>query len=217
MKLPKFAGRILGAVLGMSVMASIAAQAADGQTYQFRVYVEGKPIGTQSFVVSSEGERTQIRIEALFEVKYWVYTAYRYRHTNTETWKDGCLHAIQAQTDDNGTSLFVRGDREGEGLTLVTHEGTRVEQGCIKTFAYWDPDFLDSRTLLNSQTGEMNRVTVKALGEEEISVGNQTVAAARYRLAAEKFSIDLWYSAGGEWLALQSTTEKGSTLRYERE
>jgi hypothetical protein len=212
-----FAGPVLTAVFVMVVMAPVAVLAADGQTYRFKVYLENKPIGGQSFVVSSEGERTQIRIEALFEVKYWIYTAYRYRHTNTETWKDGCLHAIQAQTDDNGTSLFVRGEREDGGLALVTHDGTRTEQGCIKTFAYWDPDFLDSRKLLNSQTGEMNRVTVKSLGEEEISVGNQTVAAARYRLAAEKFSIDLWYSAGGEWLALQSTTEKGSTLRYERE
>jgi hypothetical protein len=97
----------------------------------------------------------------------------------------------------------------------VTHEGTRSIDGCIKTFAYWDPEFLTSRSLLNSQTGEMNRVEVSNLGEEVISVRNQSTPAIHYYIAAEKFSMDLWYSAKGEWLALQSTTEGDARLRYE--
>ena len=77
-----------------------------------------------------------------------------------------------------------------------------------------DRNFLSSPFLLNSQTGEMNRVSVKDLGEEVIAVRTQPTPAIHYRLNAEKFSIDLWYSRDGEWVALQSTTENDSRLRY---
>jgi hypothetical protein len=38
--------------------------------------------------------------------------------------------------------------------------------------------------------------------------------AKRYRLETDKFSIDLWYGPGSQWLALESKTESGRNLRY---
>nr|NIU12198.1 hypothetical protein [Phycisphaerae bacterium] len=87
--------------------------------------------------------------------------------------------------------------------------------GCVKTFAYWNADFMASPALLNSQTGEMNRITVNELGQEVISVKNQPTRTTHYQVVAEKFSIDLWYAQGGEWVALESTTQDDSKLRYE--
>ena len=185
------------------------------KSYSFKVFLKDKEIGQQQFLVSSNDTWTKVQIEAQFDVKFWLYTAYTYRHTNTEMWNGACLHSIHSQTNDNGKNFFVNGTYADNRLKLVTHEGTRSIDGCIKTFAYWDPEFLTSRSLLNSQTGEMNRVEVSHLGEEVISVRNQSTPAIHYYIAAEKFSMDLWYSAKGEWLALQSTTEGDARLRYE--
>jgi hypothetical protein len=41
------------------------------------------------------------------------------------------------------------------------------------------------------------------------------VEAERYRLAATKFTVSLWYASDGRWLALESRTAQGHTLRYE--
>lgn len=193
---------------------SLNAQSRAERTYTFKVFLEDEEIGQQRFAVSLNETRMEVQIEAQFDVKYWILTAYSYRHTNNETWKGECLQMIKSQTNDNGKSFFVQGTYADNRLKLVTHAGTRTVDGCIKTFAYWDQSFLSSRILLNSQTGEMDRVKVSNLGEEVISVRSKPSPATHYQIVAEKFSIDLWYSPTGEWLGLQSTTENDSRLRY---
>ncbi len=39
--------------------------------------------------------------------------------------------------------------------------------------------------------------------------------ALRYALETRDFRIDLWYSPSKEWLALESRTESGRTIRYQ--
>ena len=215
MRFSKQTGSFLVALMGLSIIPSLNVYAGVDSTYSFKVFLEEEEIGQQHFVVSSNKVSTTVQIEARFEVKYWFYTAYEYHHTNTETWNDGCVSQIRSETNDNGDTYFVQGSYADGRLTLVTQDGARTLDGCVKTFAYWDQEFLKSRSLLNSQTGEMNRVAVRNLGEETITVRNQPTAAIHYQLVAEKFSIDLWYAPGGEWVALQSTTEGDSRLRYE--
>jgi hypothetical protein len=52
---------------------------------------------------------------------------------------------------------------------------------------------------------------------ETLEVGDRELASERYTLAGPDFSIELWYSPEGEWLALESTTKEGRKLRYERQ
>jgi len=40
------------------------------------------------------------------------------------------------------------------------------------------------------------------------------VPAEHYTLTGGKYTIELWYSPRGEWLALQTTAD-GRTVRYE--
>ena len=87
-------------------------------------------------------------------------------------------------------------------------------EGCIKTFAYWNPEWVKGERLLNSQTGEHQAVSVLALGEETIPVQGVPTRAIHRRILADKFAVDLWYTLNGRWVALQSTTKKGDTLRY---
>jgi hypothetical protein len=46
---------------------------------------------------------------------------------------------------------------------------------------------------------------------------NQPIEAEHFLLQTPRFSIDLWYSKSGEWLALESLTENGHRLRYEKQ
>ena len=100
-------------------------------------------------------------------------------------------------------------------LRVNTQAGENALPGCVKTFAYWDPTFLNSRYLLNAQTGELQPVTIDDLGAHTIEVRGKPVAANQYRIVTDQFSIDLWYSPQHEWLALQSTTRDGAVLHYQ--
>ncbi len=209
--------RIAVALLGfLTCLGSASQQAwsAASQTYDFKVFLGKDEIGRQRFDVSSEGERTQVRIDAQFTVKFLYIPVYRYRHTNVETWEGTCLREIRAETDDNGESFFVNGIVRNGQLQVQTQAGNWTGEGCIKTFAYWNPEWIKGERLLNSQTGEHQPASILAVGEETIPVQGVPTRTTHRRIVTDKFTVDLWYTLNGRWVALQSTTKKGDTLRY---
>lgn len=209
--------RIAVALLGfLTCLGSASQQAwsASSQTYDFKVFLGKDEIGRQRFDVSSEGERTQVRIDAQLTVKFLYIPVYRYRHTNVETWEGTCLREIHAETDDNGESFFVNGIVRNGQLQVQTQAGNWTGEGCIKTFAYWNPEWIKGERLLNSQTGEYQPASILAVGEETIPVQGVPTRTTHRRIVTDKFTVDLWYTLNGRWVALQSTTKKGDTLRY---
>ena len=193
---------------------------ADGagaaRKWQFRVYLDEKPIGTHEFRVKESAGRQVLSTEAEFDVKLLFITAFRYRHRNIETWQDDCLQSIDARTNNNGDQLLVQGERRDDVFKLRTGSGASDLDGCVQTFAYWNPSILESDRLLNSQTGEYEDVEVAYDGSERIAVDGSSIAADRYRLTAKGGDIRLWYSADDRrWLALEAPAKGGRTIRYE--
>lgn len=187
---------------------------ATSQIYDFKVFLGQDEIGRQRFEVSSEGERMRIHVDAQFTVKFLYVPVYRYRHTNDETWEGACLQEIRAETNDNGDSFFVRGMSLNGRMQVQTRSGSWSDEGCFKTFAYWNYDWLTGGRLLNSQTGEVQTADIHTIGEETIAVRGVPTQTTHRRIITDKFSIDLWYTLSGKWVALQSTTAKGDVLRY---
>ena len=107
-------------------------------------FLGDKEIGFHKFMVTPHKDQTYVSSEANFDVKFLFISAYTYLHQNSEVWKGDCLQAINATTDDNGDTLFVRGKYRDQGLNLQTHNGQQNLEGCVKTFAYWDPSLLKS-------------------------------------------------------------------------
>lgn len=184
------------------------------QSYDFKVFLGKDEIGRQQFDVSSEGEQTKIRVDAQFTVTFLYIPVYTYWHTNLETWEGACLRQIHSETDDNGDAFLVDGIYRNGQMHVQTRDGKWSAEGCFKTFAYWNPKWIVSDRLLNSQTGELQAVEIRALGEETIPVLGIPTPTTHYRIITDKFTIDLWYTLSGRWVALQSTTAKGDILRY---
>lgn len=208
---------IAASILGfLTCLASPTQQAwsASSQTYDFKVFLGKDEIGRQRFDVSTEGERTQVRVDAQFTVKFLYIPVYRYRHTNVETWEGTCLREIRAETDDNGESFFVNGIFRNGQMHVQTQSGNWIGEGCIKTFAYWNAEWIKGERLLNSQTGEHQPASILVVGEETIPVQGVPTRTTHRRIVTDKFTIDLWYTLNGRWVALHSTTKNGDTLRY---
>ncbi|UCE62893.1 MAG: hypothetical protein JSU59_08395 [Nitrospirota bacterium] len=201
-------------LLALCVGLATQAEGYTNKTYEFTVFLDDDEIGNQSFKVSSDGKRTQVDIEASFDVIYLYIPFYKYRHTNSEIWEGNCLKEIRAQTDDNGESFFVQGNSQNGQFTWQTKNGESSVKGCVKTYAYWNPNSFQSKRLLNSQTGELQPVKVSKVGEATIPVRGTPTKAEHRRIVNDEFIIDLWYTKKGEWVSLQSTTKDGKKLRY---
>lgn len=194
--------------------ASFDAQASDEKQWQFRVYLDEREIGQHTVRLVTEGDQKRVNVEANFNVKFLFVTAYRYDHKTEELWEGSCLADILSHTDDNGEEMFVRAEPGVNGILLNTHKGTQKLNGCVRSFAYWDPELLKTRRLLNTQTGEYQEVEIVELGNKPIRIDGERVNARQYRLSVEDYHIDLWYTPDMNWLALQSITESGYRLRY---
>jgi hypothetical protein len=205
------------AALMLLVAAPSAAPAADATLdWRFQVSLDGKDIGFHEFTVKEQGERRVLETRAEFDVKFLFINAFRYRHQNTEVWREGCLASIDAKTNRNGDTLVVRGERQEDGFSVVDSGGEKTLPRCVQTFAYWNPDVLEAGRLLNSQTGEYEDVEAVLEGEDRIEVDGEPVEALRYRLEARAGDITLWYSAQERvWLALEAPARGGRTIRYE--
>jgi hypothetical protein len=191
----------------------------DTRQWRFRVMLGKKDIGFHDFRVDRSNDVEQVSINARFDVKILFFKAYQYSHQNTELWRGDCLSGIQSVTDDNGQPYRVRGRASGQSFHLETVDDSReLPADCPRSFAYWNPAFLNSTQLLNAQTGEVTAVNITRQPDEEILVKGGPVAAMRYAVATDDGTISLWYCREtGQWLALEAPTPGGRVLRYEAE
>lgn len=205
---------ILMLLFASAAHSVVARGDSDAKEWNFRVYLGESAIGHHVYRLTEHGGSKTIVTEADFKVRFLFFTAYRYQHLNTETWQDDCLQQIESRTDANGRILSVRGLQGPQGFRIDQPE-TQSLHSCVKSFAYWDHDILEEDALLNPQTGELTAIDVELLAEEMLEVRGREVPARKYRLKTSDLAVDVWYSQDREWLALESTTKDGRTLRYE--
>lgn len=208
-------GKILLIASLTLAIPAMAGATGSSQSWDFSVLLDGDRIGYHRFELTEEGDERRVTSEAKFDVRFLFINAFRYRHTNTEIWSDGCLRQIEARTEANSKKLTVSGATVKDQLVIDDGTSKNVLTNCVMTFAYWDPEFLQQPRLLNSQSGEYLEVEVEALGTEPITVRGEQVDAEAYKLSAKQLEVTLWYSTDNQWLALESVAKGGRIIRYE--
>ena len=209
------AGALVIAAAAMAGMAAMGpADAAPAGESNFAVFLDDKPIGEHRFSIAGTEEARDVVSEASFTVKLLGLTVYRYRHRAVEKWQGDCLSELSATTDDGGKASRVRTEAEAEGLAVVTDAGRQALKGCVMSFAYWNPAIQRQSRLLNAQTGRSETVQVGRAGGGPIEVRGRQIMATRWRIEGPAQPIDVWYSAQGEWVGLDSTVDGGRRLAY---
>jgi len=192
------------------------ANSIDQARWRFEVLLDDKKIGYHDFIVSSDDGVQKVQSEAKFNVKLLFVNVFSYRHRNEETWQGNCLSSIDAETESNGKDFSVGGGSTDTGFQLKTEPLENQLPPCIMTFAYWNPDFLMAEQLLNSQTGEYEKVAIGREGEEVLTIDGQDISATKYSVSVAAGPITLWYAAEDQrWLALESVVTGGRILRYQ--
>lgn len=206
----------LAAAAQASTPPSAAARTVMGPSpaeWHFEVQLDGKPVGEHRFTLITEGAERRLRSTASFDVKLLGITVYRYRHDARERWKGDCLAELEARTDANGKPTTVSARLEPDGLRIGAPPGMAALPACTMTFAYWHPALRRQTQLLNPQTGRNVAVQMVPVGTGMIDVRGSAVQAEHWRLTGDESPIELWYTPGGEWLALDATVN-GRRLSY---
>ena len=198
-------------VLSSFFGALFFSQHAQAQELKFRVWAGEREIGTHSFKVASQGDRTNVLSNAIYKVKIMFVNVFSYEHTANEVWDGACLDSLTSQTVEDGQRTTIDARRTDKLFSVFRDEQPLLEtDDCVGSYAYWDKQRLQRSALMNAQTGEINDVTVTELGAQPLP--RMTASAQAIQLDSEIASIRLWYDDSGEWLALQTQAEDRPVL-----
>ena len=78
--------------------------------------------------------------------------------------------------------------------------------------SYWRPETIERSELLDTQRGQIVKVSVEDLGEERLAQGDSGVPARRYAVRGD-LNLDIWYDPEGRWSGLLFDV-RGSRIRY---
>lgn len=190
------------------------------QSWNFIAYLDNEKIGYHNFEVINNDGKIIVNTQAKFDVSFMYIPLYSYEHKNKEIWSNDCLISLDSSTLDDGEELFVNLSNTNGSTRIITPDNNITKTSCIRSFAYWDYELINSKALLNVQTGEVIDVSYSFVGSEKININNQSIDARHYQLkgkdsAGKLININLWYNSNNQWLALQSKLDNGRSLRYQ--
>lgn len=209
---------VMAATVSVTGAATAATESAGAERrFKFDVYLDDSRIGFHEYrLVERDGDIRSVEATAKFDVRFLFINAFRYRHTIEESWSGNCLTEVDASTNSNGKKTDVEGELTDSGFVVRTGDERKRLDNCVMTFAYWNPAFLEEERLLNPQTGEFLDVDVEKLDEDTISLNGSTIRAIGYAVEARDLRLRVWYSEDDRrWVALESSTKGGRTIRYE--
>jgi hypothetical protein len=182
----------------------------NAESFEFDVTMNGKSIGSHLFTLTDQDQKQRaLKSEAIFNVKLLSFNVFKYHHVADEIWDEDCLKSLEAKTQENSKVTVVNGIQEKSNFKVNASKPIVIHSECVMTFAYWNPRILAQKKLLNPQTGEYLTSNISHVGKETISIKGQSVEAEHYKIDTTKFKIDIWYSAEGKWLSLESLTSDG--------
>ena len=176
----------------------------------FQVFLNDRKVGSHEFRIVKKNRQIEVDSSLNIEFKAMGFFKVKYTHKANEIWKDGCLQSLVSETQKRGKKINVEAQQSDLGMVVKGSKSTQTLNGCVRTFAYWNPQFLYEDYLLNAENGEYVPVAVTS----SALVNN---AGSKVSIDGAKVDIQLEYDTSGKWLSLQSELKMGGILRYVRQ
>jgi hypothetical protein len=199
---------------GMCVALSLggdAVRAADQETRDFRVYVDGRPArgGVQMVIQRQDDGTVQMSCSTRITVKV-LFVTYNYTYNGRETWKNGRLQQF-ASSGDDGKRFEITAVAEENGLRVRANGQEHLARPESWVTSYWslpDPKLRDQVVpLIDGDTGRDLACRIQHIGTVQMPVAGQVQNVNHYRLSG-KVAVDVWYDTS-ERLVRQEWVEEG--------
>ena len=180
---------------------------------RFKVLRKGRRFGTHiiQFEPLETGGFTATN-DIDFLAKFGPITLYSYRHDSVETWEDGRLVNLEAETRKEGGTLTATAVADETGLVVTGSNFSGTYRSDIIPASHWNIAQLFSGKMLSTEGGQLLDAKVETLGRETLIVNGQSIEATKFRLDSDLTAF-LWYDDQGRWLKL-SLTARGQKIEY---
>jgi hypothetical protein len=187
-----------------------------GNTLAFRLIRRGSDIGRHTLTFEPRGNALTVRVAVDALVTLVSIPIVRYTHRAVETWQDGKLIGLIAETDKNGQHEWAKAESGSEGLVVTGSKTKRyVPPDPVGVSSYWNRRLLDG-PMISLEDGVLLRPKVTPRPPENVPLASGgSVPADHYNLSGS-FNVDLWYDRVGTWASMAFSVADGSTVQYER-
>jgi hypothetical protein len=204
-------------LISLAVCAS-GARAADVETREFKVLVDGKRAGDAQMTIHQADDGTMsMHCDTEINVRVGPIRVYSYKYRGRETWKDGALKRFQSTCDDDGKHFDVRAEASADGLHVSVNNVERTVTPGVWLTSYWqEPDKSKYDTvvpLLDADCGRDLEARVHFIAAEQRAVDGKVSEIKHFELIG-KVHVDLWYDSVGR-LVRQEWMEEGHRTRLE--
>jgi Family of unknown function (DUF6134) len=199
--------------VAMVVAASSPAWAADKETREFHIAVDGKSAGncTMTFSRNDDGAVT-MTCQASLKVRRVLFYNFEYTYQGTEVWKDGRLSQFKSSTNDNGTRYAVTAWADGDALKVQVNGKIHSARWDVWTTSFSrlpDAKYLEKTVpLLDADTGKNLSGTLQYVDSQRLNVAGREQDCAHYRVSGDEVEADLWYDAQGRLVRRDSVEDK---------
>jgi uncharacterized protein DUF6134 len=183
-----------------------------GNEISFDIERDGAVIGQHivTFTRTKQGVRADSRADV--NVQLLFLSAYKYRYRASEVWQGGKLQSIESSTNENGEYTHVQAVRDAAGMEISLPEG-KYEVPEITPISHWNAALLKGGTLLNTFTGEIDKVQVFDQGSDIVATRNGSLRAHHYLYSGD-LNGEIWYDDEGRWVKLRFRAKDGSIIDY---
>jgi len=207
---------VVAAITGtalFAVSAFAAGPPAAAETMRFAIVRNGQQIGTYAIEINRKGPEISVAAVTDLTVTVLFVTAYRLQHTENERWVNGRLVALQSTSDDNGTRHSVSATTKGSNLEVTVDGKASLIDPNVMLENFWNPQLLARPAMLNTQDGQVTRVSVSDGGEEDLTINDQTVRTHRYTVNS-RYSQDVWFDSQSHLVLTKFQASDGSVIMY---
>ena len=195
---------------GCCFQAPVQARAADVETRNFSILVDGKPAGNYHMSIQRQDDGT-VSLSAQSEVKVNVLllTVYSYSYRGQEVWKHGKLHHFESSGKENNKPFAVAADATATGLRIKANGQEHVALPEVWTTSFFQLPGAERRNkavlLMGCDNGQEKLGSLQYAGSEHLKIAGQEHTCSHYRVMRD-VPYDLWYDAQDrlvreEWVA----------------
>ena len=114
------------------------AQAAEVETRDFAIEVDGKPAGNYHMRIERQNDGTvTLAAESEVQVKVLLVSVYSYAYHGLEVWKDGRLLHFESTGKENNKPFLVKADARPNGLHIRANGEEHTALPEVWTTSFW--------------------------------------------------------------------------------
>ncbi|MCG8358272.1 MAG: DUF6134 family protein [Kiloniellales bacterium] len=208
----------LGSAVGTLALGVGAASArrvfpADGQS-EFLAIRNDRVIGRRRLAFSRDSGDLVVRHDTEFLAGPEGAPLHRFVQHSEESWRDGWLHAVVADSDDNGALWRVRAERRDGILQGQVNGAGFTVSGYPITSTLWHRDVPSQQALFDITDARVKLIRGREIGEETLALPGGTAKAKRYAIRGE-INGDLWYDQDCRLVRASHPLRDGSLVVFE--